>query len=229
MSVWLSLIAHLVVILVAVEMTREGTLWDSAEPEARVPPEARGGGGGREVALIALPMTAPAPVPVPPPTTRRPLEPTIPPQPVPQPAPTPPADTLKTPADVPGTPGSGGGTGGGSGSGAGPGSGAGVGPGSGVAGGAATDSAQNLSRNPEPTRLILPPFDFPKTMRGQTIEVNFFVLADGRVDHVVLVPDIPDRGYAKKFEDAMRSYRFRPARSPEGTPIPGVAIVHISF
>jgi hypothetical protein len=55
------------------------------------------------------------------------------------------------------------------------------------------------------------------------------VLADGRVDHVVSFPDIPDRGYAKKFEDAMRSYRFRPARSPDGTPVPGVAIVHISF
>ena len=104
-----------------------------------------------------------------------------------------------------------------------------MGPGSGAPGGTAPDSAKSLSRNPEPRQLILPPFDFPKAMRGLTIEVNFFVLADGRVDHVVLVPDIPDRGYAKKFDDAMRSYRFRPARSPDGTPIPGVAIVHISF
>jgi len=228
MSGWLSLIVHLVVILVAVEMTREGTLWDSVEPEAKVPTEARGGGGGREVAMIALPMSAPTPVVVRVPVTRPPPEPKTPTEPVHQPVLVPPADTLKRPPDSTPTTGSGGGTGGGSGSGAGPGSGAGVGPGTGVPGGTA-DSAKKVGRNPEPTRLILPPFDFPKAMRGQTIEVNFFVLADGRVDHVVLVPDIPDRGYAKKFEDAMRSYRFRPARSPDGTPIPGVAIVHISF
>jgi hypothetical protein len=66
-------------------------------------------------------------------------------------------------------------------------------------------------------------------MRGQSIDVNFFVLADGRVDHVVFVPEIPDRGYAKKLEDAMRAYRFRPARSPEGQAVPGVAIVRESF
>ena len=66
-------------------------------------------------------------------------------------------------------------------------------------------------------------------MRGSSIDVNFFVLADGRVDHVVFVPEIPDRGYSKKLEDAMRAYRFRPARSAAGQAIPGVAIVRVSF
>ena len=62
-----------------------------------------------------------------------------------------------------------------------------------------------------------------------TIDVNFFVLADGRVDDVVFIPEIPDRAYAKKLEDAMRSYRFRPARSPEGQAVAGVAVVKVSF
>jgi hypothetical protein len=66
-------------------------------------------------------------------------------------------------------------------------------------------------------------------MRGVSIDVNFFVLADGRVDHVVFVPEIPDRAYAKKLEDAMRAYRFRPARSAEGLAVPGNAVVKVSF
>lgn len=66
-------------------------------------------------------------------------------------------------------------------------------------------------------------------MRGRTIQVTFFVLANGRVDHVVFGEDIPDRGYAKKLEDVMRAYRFRPARSPQGLPIPGHTTVSISF
>jgi hypothetical protein len=66
-------------------------------------------------------------------------------------------------------------------------------------------------------------------MRGTTIQVTFFVLADGRVDHVVFGEDIPDRGYAKKLEDRMLAYRFRPARSPQGLPIPGHTTLSISF
>jgi hypothetical protein len=66
-------------------------------------------------------------------------------------------------------------------------------------------------------------------MRGVTIDVNFFVLADGRVDDVVFVPEIPDRDYSKKLKNAMRAYRFRPARSPEGQSVPGVAVVKVSF
>ena len=77
--------------------------------------------------------------------------------------------------------------------------------------------------------MILPPFDYPRSMRGQSIDVNFFVLADGRVDRVVFIPDISDRGYAKKLEDAMRAYRFRPARDGSGHAISGVAIVRVSF
>jgi hypothetical protein len=91
------------------------------------------------------------------------------------------------------------------------------------------DSARTLARPPEPRQLILPPFDYPRSLRGLTVDVNFFVLADGRVERVVFIPDIPDRAYAKKLEDVMRAYRFRPARSAEGQAVPGLAIVKVSF
>jgi hypothetical protein len=46
---------------------------------------------------------------------------------------------------------------------------------------------------------------------------------------VVFIPDVSDRGYARKLEDAMKAYRFRPARDAEGQAIRGIAIVRLSF
>ena len=66
-------------------------------------------------------------------------------------------------------------------------------------------------------------------MRGQIIDVSFFVHADGRVERVVFIPDVSDRAYARKLEEAMRAYRFRPARDASGQAIPGIAIVKVSF
>ncbi|MGQ0702146.1 MAG: hypothetical protein ACT4PM_03315 [Gemmatimonadales bacterium] len=233
---WLSLVMHLALLLSIVELTQNSNPWSSLTD----PPGARIGGGGgrggivREITMINLaPLAAPetprqerarvAPV-VPP---RR----IVPPQPIAEravlPPANPPADSSAT-AAANASAGSGTGTGGGSGSGTGPGTGSGAGPGTGTAGTPA-DSARGRARPPEPTRLILPPFDYPRTLRGQSIDVNFFVLADGRVERVVFIPDIPDRAYARKLEDAMRAYRFRPARNAEGQVIPGVAVVRVSF
>ena len=66
-------------------------------------------------------------------------------------------------------------------------------------------------------------------MRGLSVDVNFFVLADGRVDRVVFIPEITDRAYARKLEEAMKSYRFRPARDASGQAIAGIAIVRLTF
>jgi hypothetical protein len=66
-------------------------------------------------------------------------------------------------------------------------------------------------------------------MRGQTVDVNFFVLADGRVERVIFIPEIADRSYARKLEEAMRAYRFRPARDAAGHAIAGIAIVRLTF
>jgi TonB family protein len=66
-------------------------------------------------------------------------------------------------------------------------------------------------------------------MRGHRVDVTFFVAADGRVERIAIDPEIRDGGFARKFEEAMRNYRFRPARSPEGTPVPGTTTVTVFF
>jgi protein TonB len=223
---WLSLLVHVLLLLTIVELTRGNVPWvEAAGPDSAAP---RGGGGGRLIGSVSLPAyvpPTPPPVPapvviprvIPPVTITRPVR-------APPPAP---ADSVPHPREPGSETGSGGGTGGGTGTGAGPGTGSGAGPGTGVAVGA--DSSRGRARPPESTRLILPPFDYPRSMRGQTIDVNFFVLADGRVDRVVFIPDIADRSYARKLEDAMKAYRFRPARDASGQPIAGIAIVRLTF
>jgi protein TonB len=153
-------------------------------------------------------------------------------QPLPAPTPPEPADTQpditaassadSTVAAGPGGgagpgagPGTGGGTGGGTGTGVGPGVGAGRGEGRG--------------QPPEPRQLVIPPSDFPKELRGRRIEVTFFVAADGRVEHIQVAPAIANGGFARKFDETMRNYRFRPARSPAGAPIAGSTTITVSF
>ena len=234
-GVWASLILHVVVILLLVVITRGANWWEPLPLDGTGLDQAGGGGGaGRQITMIPLAPAAAAvrvvretPTVVPPPV---PPAPVITPDviPPPQPAP-PPADTIAKPAAGAATTGSGGGTGGGSGTGTGPGAGPGTGSGTGGTGTGPGDTLRTAGTPPEPRQVILPPFDYPKAMRGRTIQVTFFVLADGRVDHVVFGEDLPDRGYAKKLEDTMRAYRFRPARSPQGVPIPGHTTVSISF
>jgi hypothetical protein len=227
---WASLVLHLVLILLVVELTRGGDWWDLPEVDGSAGDQSSGGGGGRQVTMIALPeakrAVAPPPVIPPPPPVPAPV---IVPQEIPPPVPAPPVDTVQAPPASGSTTGSATGSGGGSGGGAGPGTGPGAGPGSGGGGGTPKDSTRIAARDPEPRRLILIPFEYPKTMRGLTIQVTFFVLADGRVDRVLFSEDIPDRGYAKKLEATLCGYLFRPARSPAGLSVPGHTTISITF
>jgi protein TonB len=198
---------------------------------------ARGGGGvgGREhgVVYIALPSAGaePAPVPVPRPPVRRPvIRQPLTPAPVPAPAPPAPIDTAPAAAaESVAAAGSALAAGAGGGPGVGDGRGGGVGTGSGGAAGQGAGGEGGRGVAPEPRQLVLPPPDRPRELSGRQVEVTFFVAADGRVERVVVVPAIADGGFAKKFEDAMRSYRFRPARSPAGTPVSGSTTLTVSF
>lgn len=82
---------------------------------------------------------------------------------------------------------------------------------------------------PEPRQVILPPLDYPRSMRGRTVAVTFWVRVDGRVERVELAPEIDDRGFAKKFVEVMRNYRFRPARSADGVAVAGTTTVSVTF
>jgi protein TonB len=190
-----------------------------------------GGGGGREhgVAYISLPA-APAPAPTPvrerrTPVVTHPIPPVVTPRVLPPPAP---AETASAPSAATtgpttgsGTQGSGEGTGGGTGTGAGPGVGPGVGEG--------TGGEMGRGSSPEPRQLVLPPADYPKDMRGRQVEVTFYVTVDGRVDRIDVAPEIRDGGFARRFAEAMRNYRFRPARSAGGAPVPGTTTVTVFF
>jgi hypothetical protein len=190
------------------------------------------GGGGNRVAYITLPplprtespprftVTAPVPVvktvetpvaePEPVPVTRE----------LPEPAESSAvasgADTISGGSD---TGGPGAGVGAGAGTVGGTGLGAGAGPGGGGKGG--------TLRPPEPRDMAFP-FDAPpKELRGVSLNVTFWVRADGRVERYRVEPQIKDREYAKKFDEVMRAFRFTPARAANGTRVAGTT--NISF
>jgi hypothetical protein len=103
--------------------------------------------------------------------------------------------------------------------GGGAGAGGGTGPGGGGQGG--------TLRPPEPRDMAFP-FDAPpKELRGVSLNVTFWVRADGRVERYLVEPEIKDRNYAKKFDEVMRAFRFTPARAPNGTRVAGTT--RISF
>jgi TonB family protein len=74
------------------------------------------------------------------------------------------------------------------------------------------------------------PFDAPpKELRGVSLNVTFWVREDGRVERYQVEPPITDRDYAKKFDEVMRTFRFTPARAPNGTRVAGVATISFTL
>ena len=80
----------------------------------------------------------------------------------------------------------------------------------------------------QPKRFVLLPENKPKELRGKAIRVTFWVDPAGKVEKVAFDPEIRDRGYAKKFLEAMLNYEFRPARGPDGAPVPGVTVITVT-
>lgn len=61
------------------------------------------------------------------------------------------------------------------------------------------------------------------------VSVTFWVAVDGRVERVAVSPEFRDNGYSRRFEEVMKSYRFRPARSAEGQAVPGTVTMTMYF
>ncbi len=227
-------------LLIGLLVHRGGRIWSRtlAPGDPALQSGGGGGGGGNRVAYITLPSIAPsaaprsAPIVSPPPTPPR----VVPkPDPVPVKPPEPavtavPADTQRTavavatPAD---TAPSGGGLGPGAGGGAGGGRGAGVGAetGGGAGPGRAGGGQGGTTRPPELRDLAFPFDEPPKKLRGASLNVTFWVRVDGRVERYQVDPEIPDRDYARKFDEVIRSFRFAPARAPDGTRVAGTTTV----
>lgn len=141
-------------------------------------------------------------------------------------------DPVPTGPIVPGArlgqgPGTGGGAGAGSGSGGGVGSGAGTGVGAGEGPGTGGEGGSVLP--PEPELMIVPPTDRPRSVRGRTFEVHFWVDASGAVTRVEVDPEIEDGDYRRRFLEQMQRYRFKPARTLDGTAVNGHLIVDITL
>ena len=223
-----SVIVHAVLIALTVWVTTEiaaprgGAISDALQ---RATGGGGGGGSGGSAFAITPPRTtAAAPVEVPPVVVPAIIVPPPPPE-TPEPVAT--FAQRDTAAGVLAV-GAGGGSGGGQGSGVGPGSGSGTGPGSGGGSGGGVAVGREGSP-PEPRQFIVPPLEYPKSLRGQTVAITFDVAADGRVTDITVAPPISDRSFSRKFDEVMRSYRFKPARNADGQPVRATIIVEVSF
>ena len=227
-AIAVSAILHLALIYFVIRMTKTVVLATHSPIGDAFQMALGGGGGGGKggAAFVAVPPPAvatkvelppekPVPVLVPPPVAV--VE-----------SPTAFRDSTAVASPLSGA-GTGGGSGGGAGTGTGPGTGSGVGPGSGGGTGGGTGSGGRGGMDPVARQLILPPLDPPKSLRGKTIEVTFAVEPDGRVSSVSVRPPIAERGFAKKFDEMMRSYRFFPARDSLGKAVAGSKVGTISY
>jgi hypothetical protein len=204
------------------------------DPALRGGSSAGGGSGESRVAYITLP-SIPEPAAAPKPKVDPPVPP---PQPVVLPVPSPapeqpqvvtpqPVDSMTTVAAARGAPAGDSAAGAGAGQGTGPAGepGRGNGPGAGPGGGPGGEGGK--VRPPEPRDMAFPFDTPPKELRGVSLNVTFWVRVDGKVERYTVEPEIKDRGYAKKFDEVMRAFRFTPARAPDGTRVPGTT--RISF
>ncbi len=202
------------------------------------PGPAGGGGGGRggtggqtrrmteRLEFVAVkPADKPRAATVPPPVVRPR---TVPPPPVPKPEITPTAvslvPTVAAPValDVAATVGVGSGSGhdgsAGNGPGRGGGVGSGVGTGRGSGTGPGTGGGTQANYPPQPIEVFLPPYPIPGDVKGFHLVAEFDVDSAGRVLSMDFTPT-RDRGYNRRLNDVLRSFKFRPGTTPDGTPI----------
>jgi protein TonB len=228
----ISFLLHALIIFIAIRLTAVVTMPEhsSIGDAIQLVLGGGGGGGGQRGAAFEHPATPPLQTPAVPPPVQPPPPPVptvIPPSPAPpQPVPPPAAVADPNPASTGAAAGTGTGSGGGNGSGTGTGSGQGPGSGSGSGGG----SGGGMGGFPPQNRtVIVPQLNAPKKLRGKTVTVTFHVAVDGRVTDFSVVPPIEDRDYARKFDEIMRDYRFKPARDRAGKAIPGFTTIEFTF
>lgn len=186
------------------------------------------GGDGERVQYVAVKPPPPAAAPAVEPPVVPPVEPPVVPPPVPAvvrppvatEATRPASDvTVTTAAPIAGT---GGGTGNdgtsGSGSGSGGGVGTGVGTGRGSGTGSGTGGGTQANFPPTPLEMFLPPLPTPANVRGFHLIAEFDVDATGRVLDIKFT-ETRNGSYNRQIRDVLRSIRFRPGHTPDGTPV----------
>ena len=87
-----------------------------------------------------------------------------------------------------------------------------------------------MSFRPRCGSAHLPPMENrPSSLRGRSFRVLFTVDPQGRVMEVRTEPRIDESGYRRKFLDAMKRYRFNPAKRRDGTAVIGLATVTVTL
>ena len=221
-----SVVAHaLVVLLFMLDLGGSPTLEDQQGAGGAGPAGGGGGGGARSVTYVALPAYQ---------RPERPRE-------QEQQRPVRPEDIVipkaqfeqveiverfeipreTTPLDV-GTilgrgSGEGGGAGAGPGSGGGIGSGQGTGIGTGV--GPGTGGGEGEVYLPYPRKVVLPPMDPPRGVKGKEFHIHFWVSASGRVIRVEIQPQVRDNAYRSRLVASLHDWEFNPAVRLDGTPV----------
>jgi protein TonB len=109
-----------------------------------------------------------------------------------------------------GTSGNGPGSGGGVGSGIGTGRGSGIGPG--------TGGGTQANYPPTPTELFIPPLPMPDKVRGFHLIAEYDIDSTGKVLDFNFTPT-KDGGYNDRLKAVLKSFKFRPGTTPDGTPI----------
>lgn len=232
-GVAVSVVLHILLVLLVIAP------WAWLNPQVRAGMIAAltgGGGGGRGgdaggVAYISVPVPK-----APPPSTPTPVPTAVaPPTPPQQQAPvvsTPvaPPDSESARAPEKGAPGQGTATDAGKTAGSGGGEGPGSGGGSGGATGSGNGGQGGRGVPPDNRTLALPPnLAVPKALRGKVVVVTFWVSNDGEVLRVTEDPPIGDAKYRREFEEAMRAYRFRPARDSLGRAVAATTTATITL
>jgi periplasmic protein TonB len=237
-----SALLHLLIIalIVAPVATHTGVVIEREQGAGGAGPAGGGGGGRRGTGGVRerVQYVRPAPPPTPVATPVVVPPPVVPPVPVPQPV-VPPPQVVKAPEPTPEpkleakieapkveatapTPGTGGGTGrdgstgNGPGTGGGVGSGIGTGRGSGV--GPGTGGGTQANYPPTPTELFIPPLPMPDKVRGFHLVAEYDVDETGKVVDFKFTPT-RDGGYNRRLEEVLKSFKFRPGTTPDGTPI----------
>jgi len=126
----------------------------------------------------------------------------------------------------------GGGTGndktGGNGPGLGGGVGSGVGTGNGSSIGPGTGGGNTAIHAPMMTELFIPPLPLPSGVRGSQILAEFDVSEDGKVLSFKFTPT-KDRGYNRRLEEVLKSFRFRPGTTMQGVPVRAKAQITLTL
>jgi hypothetical protein len=81
---------------------------------------------------------------------------------------------------------------------------------------------------PQPITMLMPPFPVPQSMRGTSVTSAFEVDERGRITELRMTR-AKDPDYGQRLARVWRSMKFRPGKTPDGTPVKGCFQLLMNF